>query len=210
MAELQIDSTEQKIKETARVLFLEKGLRGTTIREVAEKAGVNVALVNYYFRTKNKLFIAIFKEKFLTFNEAGYHILTNEEKPFLERIDDFIDHYIQVTLEQPNLPIFVLSELHFNDELKEVLASIKFHTKNKYMGILQKNIDREVAAGNMRAVNYMILEISMMSMMTFPFLTRKMITRIEGFSEDAFRAFVLNWKEHIKSMIFTFLKPETS
>jgi len=210
MAELQIDSTEQKIKETARVLFLEKGLRGTTIREVAEKAGVNVALVNYYFRTKNKLFIAIFKEKFLTFNEAGYHILTNEEKPFLERIDDFIDHYIQVTLEQPNLPIFVLSELHFNDELKEVLASIKSQTKNKYMGILQKHIDREVAAGNMRAVNYMNLEISMMSMMTFPFLTRKMITRIEGFSEDAFRAFVLNWKEHIKSMIFTFLKPETS
>jgi len=78
------------------------------------------------------------------------------------------------------------------------------------MGILQKHIDREVAAGNMRAVNYMNLEISMMSMMTFPFLTRKMITRIEGFSEDAFRAFVLNWKEHIKSMIFTFLKPETS
>ena len=128
MAELQIDSTEQKIKETARVHFLEKGLRGTTIREVAEKAGVNVALVNYYFRTKNKLFIAIFKEKFLTFNEAGYHILTNEEKPFLERIDDFIDHYVQVTLEQPNLPIFVLSELHFNDELKEVLASIKSQT----------------------------------------------------------------------------------
>lgn len=210
MAELQIDSTEQKIKETARVLFLEKGLRGTTIREVAEKAGVNVALVNYYFRTKNKLFIAIFKEKFLTFNEAGYHILTNEEKPFLERIDDFIDHYIQVTLDQPNLPIFVLSELHFNDELKEVLASIKSQTKNKYMGILQKHIDREVEAGNMRAVNYMNLEISMMSMMTFPFLTRKMITRIEGFSEEAFRAFVLNWKEHIKSMIFTFLKPETS
>ena len=210
MAELQIDSTEQKIKETARVLFLEKGLRGTTIREVAEKAGVNVALVNYYFRTKNKLFIAIFKEKFLTFNEAGYHILTNEEKPFLERIDDFIDHYIQVTLDQPNLPIFVLSELHFNDELKEVLASIKSQTKNKYMGILQKHIDREVAAGNMRAVNYMNLEISMMSMMTFPFLTRKMITRIEGFSEEAFRAFVLNWKEHIKSMIFTYLKPETS
>ena len=210
MAELQIDSTEQKIKETARVLFLEKGLRGTTIREVAEKAGVNVALVNYYFRTKNKLFIAIFKEKFLTFNEAGYHILANEEKPFLERIDDFIDHYIQVTLDQPNLPIFVLSELHFNDELKEVLASIKSQTKNKYMGILQKHIDREVEAGNMRAVNYMNLEISMMSMMTFPFLTRKMITRIEGFSEEAFRAFVLNWKEHIKSMIFTFLKPETS
>ena len=164
MAELQLDSTEEKIKETARILFLEKGLRGTTIREVAEKAGVNVALVNYYFRTKNKLFIAIFKEKFLTFNEAGYHILTNEEKPFLERIDDFIDHYIQVTLDQPNLPIFVLSELHFNDELKEVLASIKSQTKDKYMGILQKHIDQEVEAGNMRAVNYMNLEISMIAL----------------------------------------------
>ncbi|MDW3647311.1 MAG: TetR/AcrR family transcriptional regulator [Bacteroidia bacterium] len=209
MSEIQLDSTEQKIKETARVLFLEKGLRGTTIREVAEKAGVNVALVNYYFRTKNKLFIAIFKEKFLTFNEAGYHILTNEAKPFLERIEEFIDHYIEVTLAQPNLPIFVLSELHFNDELKEVLANIKTETKGKYLGVLQKNIDQEVAAGNIRPVNFMNLEISMMSMMTFPFLTRKMITRIEGFSEEAFRAFVLNWKEHIKTMIFTFLKPET-
>ncbi|MEM6805097.1 MAG: TetR family transcriptional regulator [Bacteroidota bacterium] len=208
MSEIQLDSTEEKIKDTARDLFLEKGLRGTTIREVAEKAGVNVALVNYYFRTKNKLFIAIFKEKFLTFNEAGYHILTNEEKPFLERIDDFIDHYIELTLEQPNLPIFILSELHFNDELKEVLASIKSQTKDKYIGILQKNIDEEVAKGKMRAVNYMKLEISMMAMMTFPFLTRKMITRVEGMSEETFKVFVLDWKEHIKSMILTFLKPE--
>lgn len=209
MSEVQLDSTEEKIKDTARELFLEKGLRGTTIREVAEKAGVNVALVNYYFRTKNKLFIAIFKEKFLTFNEAGYHIMTNEEKPFLERVEDFIDHYIELTLNQPNLPIFVLSELHFNDELKEVLANIKSTTKNKYVGILQKNINQEVAAGRMRAINYMKLEVSMMAMMTFPFLTRKMITRVEGLSDKAFEAFVLDWKEHVKTMILTFLKPET-
>ncbi|MEO1218468.1 MAG: TetR family transcriptional regulator [Bacteroidota bacterium] len=209
MAEIQLDSTEQKIKETARVLFLEKGLRGTTIREVAEKAGVNVALVNYYFRTKNKLFIAIFKEKFLKFNEAGYHILINDEKPFLQRIESFIDRYIEITLGEPNLPIFVLSELHFNDELKEVLASIKTETKGKYAGMIQQVIDQEAQAGNIRHVNYMKLEISMMSMMTFPFLTRKMITRVEGFTDKTFHAFVLNWKEHIKTMILAYLKPET-
>ena len=56
-------STEEKFKEAARVVFTRKGYAATKTRDIAEEAGLNLALLNYYFRSKEKLFEIIMLEK---------------------------------------------------------------------------------------------------------------------------------------------------
>lgn len=202
------DSTEEKIKMAARELFLEKGLKGTTIREVAEKAGANVALVNYYFRKKNNLFLAVFKEKFQAFSESGYHILYDNSMTFTDRLEKVIDHYIDLFLSEPNVPIFILSEAHYNQELLEALASIKAAAINIHQIEVQGLIDEEAAKGKMRPISLRELEMTMMSMIIFPFISRPIMTRAGDFRVQSFENFVLHWRKHVKSVILTYMVPE--
>ena len=55
-------STEQKIREAARKVFQAKGMHGARMQDIADTAGINKALLHYYFRSKDQLFEAIFKE----------------------------------------------------------------------------------------------------------------------------------------------------
>lgn len=202
------DSTEDKIKEAARTLFLKNGLKGTTIREVAECAGANVALVNYYFRSKNKLFISIFSEKFITFSESGYHILHDTSKPISERLIAFLDHYIDLFLADPNLPIFILSELHYNTDLLEVMAALKKDSIEKNKDKLQLLLDEETEKGNINQISIRNLEMTLTSMLIFPFITRNMLHATGEFESESFEDFIDNWKSHVKRVMISFMIPK--
>ena len=78
MTEKEI-STEEKILEAASEVFTEKGFSGTRTRDIAEKAGINLALLNYYFRSKEKLFEQVMKAKILIFFGQILPIITNEK-----------------------------------------------------------------------------------------------------------------------------------
>ena len=201
------DSTEENIKIAARELFVQNGLKGTTIRQVAEKAGANISLVNYYFRSKNNLFLTVFKEKFQAFSESGYHILYDNSMTFPDRLEKVIDHYIDLFTEEPNVPIFILSESHYNQELLEVLASIKAAAINTHEIEIQGLIDDEAAKGNMRPISLRELEMTMMSMIVFPFISRAIMTRSGDFRVQSFESFVSQWRNHVKSVVLTYLIP---
>jgi TetR/AcrR family transcriptional regulator len=59
--------TERKILQAAREVFQRKGLYGARMQEIADAAGINKALLHYYFRNKDKLFDAIFSDVFQNF-----------------------------------------------------------------------------------------------------------------------------------------------
>lgn len=115
-------STEEKIKEAARKVFMQKGYAATRTRDIAEAAGINLALLNYYFRSKEKLFNEVMTEKFLQLFGVVFPIVNNDALNLDKKIEVLVEKYIDLLLENPDLPIFVLSEIRANpDKFKEAV-----------------------------------------------------------------------------------------
>lgn len=104
------DSTEEKILEAAKTVFLAKGMDGARMQEIADEAGINKALLHYYFRSKERLFEAIFSHivKF-AFPEIT-RIIASEE-PVVVKIERVIDAYLGLLLKHPFIPGFIMKEL---------------------------------------------------------------------------------------------------
>jgi AcrR family transcriptional regulator len=104
-------STEEKIKVAARKIFLRKGFAATRTRDIAEEAGLNLALLNYYFRSKEKLFDIIMLENLQHFIEGIKDILNDKQTSLAQKIEAIVNNYINLLMHQPELPLFVLHEL---------------------------------------------------------------------------------------------------
>src|ERR1700733_6700263 len=104
-------STEEKIKEAAKKLFTRKGFAATRTRDIAEEAGINLALLNYYFRSKQKLFDIIMLENFRQFIQGITVKVYDETASMEEKIGQIATAYIDFLTQHPDLPLFVLNEL---------------------------------------------------------------------------------------------------
>ncbi|MEO6687147.1 MAG: helix-turn-helix domain-containing protein, partial [Dyadobacter sp.] len=109
-------STEEKIMEAARKVFTEKGYAAARTRDIAEESGINLALLNYYFRSKEKLFELVMLEKVNKLFGTIIPILTDETTELEEKLDRIAESYIDLLLVNPDLPIFVLSEIRRRPE----------------------------------------------------------------------------------------------
>ncbi|MBK9329529.1 MAG: helix-turn-helix transcriptional regulator [Sphingobacteriales bacterium] len=103
-------STEAKIKAAAKKLFTQKGLAATRTRDIAQEAGINLALLNYYFRSKDKLFEIVMRENVLLFLSGMLESMQHSEHLNLEqKLELLIDRYIDMLIANPDLPFFILS-----------------------------------------------------------------------------------------------------
>lgn len=109
-------STEEKIKSAAQLVFMKKGYAATRTRDIAEEAGINLALLNYYFRSKEKLFELIMLEKLSKFFGAIAPILNDTNASLDQKIVSFSNNYIDLLTANPELPLFILSEVRTNPE----------------------------------------------------------------------------------------------
>lgn len=104
-------STEEKILNAAREVFTQKGYAATRTRDIAEKAGINLALLNYYFRSKEKLFEQVMMEQKAALLGRIYPIVSNSATSLEEKVDLIIETYFDVLTKTPELPLFVLGEM---------------------------------------------------------------------------------------------------
>lgn len=115
MVNVQEKDTEQRILNAAKKIFLEKGRDGARMQEIANEAGINKSLLHYYFRSKDKLFEAIFKLEFKKFIPDVNSILRGDI-PFEAKIRKVVDKYFQLLKGNPFLPLFILDEISRNPE----------------------------------------------------------------------------------------------
>lgn len=194
-------STEEIIKDAAKKVFLEKGFGNTTTRDIAEHASSNIALVNYYFRSKEKLFQEIFRECFAdTF--APIARILNDDLPLEAKIYKFVDQMIELLKSDPMLPMFVFSEMRGeNSKIGSLMAEM--HPKeNRFL--LQ--LEEEAAKGNIRKTNFDQIELSLMSMVIFPFISMNMIKMKQNLTTEEFYRFMDERKKAIPEMILTYLR----
>jgi AcrR family transcriptional regulator len=131
MSEKDLD-TASKIKQAANKLFTEKGFGRTTTRDIANEAGVNLALVNYHFRSKDELFKTIMLETIEGFI-GQLQVLMNDDHSFEKKVELVVSNYIELLKKRPDLPLFMLSEIRNHpNELVERLGLRKLMLQGKF------------------------------------------------------------------------------
>ncbi|WP_257670043.1 TetR/AcrR family transcriptional regulator [Parapedobacter tibetensis] len=169
-------STEEKIKEAARKVFTQKGYAATRTRDIAEEAGINLALLNYYFRSKEKLFELVIMEKMHLLLGKIAPILMDEETSIEQKVEQVAAHYIDTLLANPDIPLFVLGEIKNNPDKFANLIS----TKTK---IVDSAFFRQL--GERRPdVNPLHFIFNMLGLIVFPFIGKPLLQLITGVSSE--------------------------
>ncbi len=194
--------TESKIKEAARKVFLEQGYEGAKIRQIADEAGVNLAMVNYYFRSKDELFKSIYQETLREFL-GRIAILLNEETPLEVKIWKIVDRYTDFITENPLLPMFVLSEQRKNGASFFRELGVKNIVENSYF---QKQLVQEAEAGRIRAVQPLQVIVTIMGNIIFPVMAKSIVSYVGTFDDNGFGQFLETRKQIIPEMIMAYLR----
>lgn len=109
-------TTEERIIEAAHRVFSQKGYAATRNRDIAEEAGLNMALLNYYFRSKQKLFEIVMAENSKKFFSVMTPLVNDHGSTLAEKIEQMTGNYIDLLIENPELPLFVLNEIKVDPE----------------------------------------------------------------------------------------------
>ncbi len=179
--------TEQKIKVAAKILFQEKGFAATKTREIAEAADTNLALVNYYFRSKQKLFDEIMRETLQELMAGVFTILDNPNTNFDQKIQAMVDFYIDLFSVNKNLPSFIMNTVR--DNPKEYLNQVPFTSKIAQSVFFHQFQERLVVL-NKKPINPMHFVINFIALTVFPFITLPIASQIADMDEDAYYQFI--------------------
>lgn len=197
MTEIKKDNTEEKILNAAQNVFIQKGMDGARMQEIADEAGINKALLHYYFRTKQKLFEAIFKKVFSNIL-PNLMDMVHSDLPIEEKLGIFIENYIDLLMKNPYLPNFILKEIHRDPGF---LASIL-----KRNGMKPKEVfalfEKEMEAGKIRIMDPRDLLVNILGLSIFPIAAQPLLN-IVFFENDkkAYHEFLLKRKESVKAFI---------
>src|SRR5690554_4315612 len=130
-------TTEEKIIRAADKIFTQKGYAATRTREIAEEAGTNLALLNYYFGSKEKLFRNVVREKLRMLLSAMGPIASDENIPIDQKIKMISENYTQLLLENEDLPLFILNEWSVN---KKLFADLIRETRQHAEPVIEKQL----------------------------------------------------------------------
>lgn len=196
-------STEEKILTAAKEVFVQKGYAAARMQEIADRAEINKGLLHYYFKNKDKLFNAVFMEAFHKFAPRLNKIF-EADIPLFEKIETFVDEYMDILLQNPNIPSFVIHEL--NQKPEEFVQQImsKKDKPNPMKLIVQ--IQSEVQLGNIREINPLQLVMNMISMCVFPFVAAPMLQHILHMDRKTYLQFMELRKKEVSSFIIESIK----
>lgn len=187
-------STEDKIKNAARSVFHKKGFAATRTRDIAEEAGINLALLNYYFRSKEKLFDLIMLETLMGFMHTMAMILNNEKSSLEKKVELVASHYIDFITKEPNIPIFMLSEIRNNsDGLLEKLPIKQIVMSSAFV----KQHQEAVAKGKITEPNPLHFLMNLLSLVVFPFIAQPLLQGIGGLDKAQFNKLMQERKKMI-------------
>ncbi|MDR6568025.1 TetR/AcrR family transcriptional regulator [Chitinophaga ginsengisegetis] len=165
-------STEERIKAAARTVFTKKGYQATKVRDIAAEADINLSLVNYYFRSKEKLFQFVMAEVVEKLITAVTLILNNEQLTVQQKVEQVANHYINLLLKNPDFPLFMVNEIFAGTD--ELLKD------NRKDAIFQSHFFKQLAAlqkeGKL-SIHPIQLMMNLIGFVVMPFLARPLLER---------------------------------
>lgn len=195
--------TGEKILVAARKIFLVKGMSGARMQDIADAAGINKALLHYYFRNKDQLFEVIFLEEAKKFFPK-INMILESDLPLFEKIEKFAAEYIDEIQQNPYLPMFMLNQV--NQDTDKFLGKImgKKNQPEPWSFLLQ--IEKEVKKGTIKPIHPVQLLLNLLSMCVFPFMAKPMILRKIRLDEQQFSQLMEQRKKEIPQFIINSIK----
>jgi len=196
------DSTEEKILLAAKKIFLLNGMAGARMQDIADEAGINKAMLHYYFRNKEQLFEMIFKEALNEFFPRVIGIIESDT-PLFTKIENFCRGYIEMMQRNAYLPLFVLNEVN-----KDPVRFKEKFWENKELVLINfaKQVEEEATAGKIKPVNPGHLFINIISMCIFPFIAKPIWMMTSGMDELQFSYFMEQRKTEVAKFIIESIK----
>ena len=154
--------------------FVYKGYSGARMQQIADDAGVNKALLHYYFQSKELLFRQVMEDALSWFASLSGVVLEKQAGTLKQRLQLLVDRFLQVMLRKPFLPGFIIQEAQQHPELMYPLLE----NYRADLFSLQQEINEEASLGRMQAVDARELLVNMFSVGFFPFLAMPLISQV--------------------------------
>jgi AcrR family transcriptional regulator len=180
-------STKEKIKAAARTVFLQKGFSATRTRDIADASGINLALINYHFRSKEKLFDLIMLEIVQSFALSLKTIFNDEQTTLETKIEQMVHQYIDLLTEHPDIPLFILSELRLKpNELVNKLGVKDVIMQSFFMHQFQQVIKEQ----KIKPIHPIHFIMNLMGLTVFPFIAAPIIQNLSDTSKDEYATLI--------------------
>jgi len=202
-ANLQKASSEELILSAAQEVFMEKGLAGARMQEIADRAGMNKALLHYYFRSKEKLFQVVITKAISSLLPRLLGVIETDLDLF-DKIRHLTSEFIGFLNKNSFLPVFIVNEINRNPQFffKNVVRQEKAHLDS-----FQRQVEEAVHQGRIRPISPDQLFMNMMSMVVFPFLAKPVFKEALGIPEEEYQRVIDRRRIEVADFLIQSLRP---
>lgn len=197
-------STEDLILDAARKVFTRKGYAAARMEDIAKEAGMNRALLHYYYRSKERLFEMVFEENMRKFYGSFISILTTDA-PFEIRLRTLVAAEIDMLLTHPELPLFILGEIARDPEL--IQDKLDLLPIRQFMQTFSSTLQAEMDKGTIRRMEPVQVLMHLLSLCVFPFAAKPMFLKVSGMPQEQFQTLMIARKQIVADTLLTILKP---
>ena len=181
--------TEDNILWAAEHEFLSKGYARTTTADIAKLAGVNHALLHYYYRSKENLFIKVFEKNIQTIIPL-FCSLTDNSLPLKERIQNFIEVHFDYIIQNPQIPYFIINEILSNTNCVQIFQRQFQSIINEINAKLEEELRQEYEAGHINNITAGNLIYEIISLNICAFVAMPVATQLLSISQEEYLRFV--------------------
>jgi len=204
MTDLKDKNTENQILDAAEAVFQSKGMDGARMQEIADKAGINKALLHYYYRSKQQLFEAVFKQAFSLLAPQLDRII-NDDSSIEEKIRNFTFNYISFVSNHPYLPNFIIQELNRNPGFAERLRQTEgFPNIKKF----KRQLNDEIEKGTIINIKAEQLLINILALNVFPFIAKPLLKTFINIDDASYKQLIEYRKTEVADFIINSIKPK--
>ncbi|MEA3244917.1 MAG: TetR/AcrR family transcriptional regulator [Gemmatimonadota bacterium] len=196
--------TRDRILAAAHTVFLRSGTAKARTQTIADEAGVNKALLHYYFGTKEALAREVFAEAQRTLFPRLFAILGDPERTIEQKVRDVVDFEIDFLAERPYLPGFIAAEMHTHPER---MAALMTRMGAPPLDALQRQLDAAQAAGRIRATDARQFVVSLLASIVFPFVMRPALEKFVLGRGTTFRQFIAERRRTLADLFLAGLRP---
>ena len=201
------DNIETQIIQAARELFIEKGFVETSMSDIAAKVGINRPALHYYFRTKERMFQAVFGSIVDALVPRVAGIVLQQKLPIENRIEKLVSIYYEVFKSHPFLPLFMVREM--NRDFDFVVRNVKERKIDAYALAIKQSLQSEMEKGKLKKLPVRFVLLTFYSLITAPFNTKKLCENLLIEENEDYDTLLEGWKAHTVGMLSHLLQPTT-
>lgn len=199
-------STEDRILEAARTVFMRRGTHAASLKDIAHEADVNQALLHYYFRDKETLAKTIFEDVVSGFIPQIQKAFVADQ-PIEEKVEMIVHQYLELIRKNPYLPSYIVGELNQHpDEMKERIRSMGLAPFDD-LDRLDAQLQEKAEEGTFRPISAEQFIVNLLSLCIFPFIACPLIQTMFDMDDDAFDSFIEERRTQIPSFFLSALRP---